>query len=124
MSSPAIPQKTVALVIQRDGGLCMLRTSGDCLGEATCADHRANRGSGGAGQRLNKPSCLVAACGICNGAKADGAQRDELLRRGVSVLPDSTHEKTAARCLATPVEDLDGVLWWLDDEGGRRGQPF
>lgn len=114
----------MAAVIGRDDGLCMLRISPDCLGEATCADHRANRGMGGAGQRLNLPSCLVAACGICNGAKADGAAQDELLRRGVSVLPAATHEKTAGRCLATPVEYPDGSVWWLDDEGGKRGQPF
>jgi len=123
-ASPSIPKKTVALVIERDGGLCVLGISPDCLGGATCVDHRANRGSGGAGQRLNKPSCLVAACGPCNGAKADGVQRDELIRRGVTVFPDSTHEKTALRCLATPVEYPDGSLWWLRDDGTKSGQPW
>ena len=117
--SSAIPKKTVALVLDRDGGLCVLRISPDCLGDASCADHRANRGSGGAGQRLNVPSCLVAACGVCNGAKADGVAREELLRRGVSLLPDSTHRKTALRALVTPVEYPDGREYYLLDDGTR-----
>ena len=119
MAKPAIPKKTVALVLERDGGLCILRISPDCLGYASCADHRANRGSGGAGQALNQPSMLVAACGICNGAKADGVARDELLRRGVSLLPDSTHRKTALRALVTPVEYPSGRTFYLLDDGTR-----
>lgn len=114
-----IPPKTVALVIARDGGLCVLRISPDCLGVASCADHRANRGSGGAGQRLNQPSMLVAACGICNGAKADGQKREELEARGVSLRPDSTHAKTALRALVTPVTYLDGRTFYLLDDGTR-----
>ena len=120
MGKPSIPRKTKTLVLERDGGFCMLRISPHCLGEATEADHRANRGSGGAGQRLNVPSCLVAACGLCNGAKADGVARDDLLKRGISVLPDSTHEKTAERCRITPVTYPDGRVFYLDDDGGRR----
>lgn len=114
-----IPPKTVALVIARDGGLCVLRISRDCLGVASCADHRANRGSGGAGQRLNQPSMLVAACGICNGAKADGQKRDELEERGVSLRPDSTHAKTALRALTFPVTYPDGRTFYLLDDGTR-----
>lgn len=118
--SSAIPSKTVALVIQRDGGVCMLRIADACLGVASCADHRANRGSGGAKHRvLDQPSMLVAACGICNGAKADGVGRAELEARGISLRPDSTHRKTALRALVTPVTYLDGRNYYLLDDGTR-----
>lgn len=122
MSAPAIPQKTVALVIQRDGGLCVLSIPDDCLGMATCADHRANRGQGGAKHRvLDQPSNLVAACGVCNGLKedAEGALRADLERRGVRLRQDSTHRKTALRALVTPVVYPDGRAFWLLDDGTR-----
>lgn len=122
MSSPAIPKATVALVIQRDGGVCMLRISDACLGVATCADHRANRQSGGAKHRvLDQPSNLIAACGICNGLKeeAKGDLLADLRRRGVRLLQDSTHRKTALRALVTPVTYPDGRTYYLLDDGTR-----
>lgn len=121
----SIPAKTKAAVLERDRGLCVLRIAPDCMGDATCADHRANRGHGGAKSGvLDRPSNLIAACGICNGYKESNADRDELERRGVRVRGDSTHAKTAIRSRVTPVEYPDGEVWWLDDDGNRSGQPF
>lgn len=122
MASSAIPKKTVALVIQRDGGFCMLRISPDCMGVATCADHRANRGSGGAGQRLNQPSNLIAACGICNGAKeeADMGLRLDLEKRGLRLPAHSTHKMSALRALVVPVLYPDGIEYHLLDNGTRK----
>lgn len=122
MSSPAIPPKTVALVIQRDGGVCMLRISDACLGVASCADHRANRGQGGAKHRvLDQPSNLIAACRPCNGAKEDahGPVRAKLEQRGLRLRTDSTHRKTALRALVTPVTYPDGRTYYLLDDGTR-----
>ncbi|MBK0420383.1 hypothetical protein JD276_15245 [Leucobacter sp. CSA1] len=126
--SKGIPKKTVAVVIERDHGLCVLRISPDCTGTADVADHRANRGHGGAKSGvLDRPSNLIAACGICNGYKESNANRAELERRGVRVRGDSTHAKTAQRALLTPVLYPDGHVYWLDDFGGREldeGQPW
>lgn len=119
--SKGIPKKIVAAVLERDRGLCVLRISPACLGEASVADHRANRGHGGAKSGvLDRLSNLVGACGFCNGAKenAEGAARDELVRRGLRLLTDSTHAKTALRALVTPVEYPDGRLFYLLDDGG------
>lgn len=122
--SSAIPKATVALVIKRDGGVCMLRLTPFCLGAATVADHRANRGHGGAKHRvLDQPSNLIAACGVCNGFKESNADRAELIARGVRVEGGRTHQHTAEKARETPVY-YDGDPFWLDDEGGKRGQPF
>lgn len=99
-------------VIARDGGFCLLAFS-ECLGEAQTTDHRANRGQGGS-RLLNDPVNLIAACSLCNNAKAD-ARALQLLRleqRGLWVRPDSTHAKTLERARRTPVEGLDG-RWWM-----------
>ena len=120
--SSAIPKKTVALVLDRDGGLCVLRISPDCLGEASCADHRANRGKGGAKNRvLDQPSNLIAACGVCNGLKetVSGGVLADLIRRGIRLRPDSLHAKTALRALVTPVEYPDRRTFYLLDDGRR-----
>ena len=118
----ASPKKIVALVLDRDGGLCVLRISPDCLGDASCADHRANRGHGGAKNRvLDQPSNLIAACGVCNGLKEEAGKgmRAELERRGVRLKSDSLHAKTALRALVTPVEYPDGIKYYLLDDGSR-----
>ena len=120
--SSAIPKKIVALVLDRDGGLCVLRISPDCLGDASVADHRANRGHGGAKNRvLDQPSNLIAACGVCNGLKEEAGKgmRAELERRGVRLKSDSLHAKTALRALVTPVEYPDGIEYYLLDDGSR-----
>ena len=125
----SLPKKTVAAVLTRDGGLCVLRLDG-CLGEATVADHRANRGHGGAKSGvLDRLSNLLAACGLCNGLKedAEGDLRAVLEARGVRLRSDSTHAKTALRALVMPVEYPDGRRYYLDDLGGREEvveQPF
>lgn len=118
MASSAIPKKTVALVIQRDGGFCMLRISPDCLGEASVADHRANRQSGGAKNRvLDQASNLVGACGICNGFKEAGADRAALVARGLRVDSGRTHAHTAEKAREIPVLYPDGRFYRLDDDG-------
>lgn len=116
-----IPEKKKARVIERDAGLCVLRLK-DCLTEATVADHRANRGHGGAGKRLDGYSNLIAACRLCNGAKenVDGELRALLIARGVRVQSASTHAKTALRALEKPVYYPDGTVFLLDDDGGRQ----
>ena len=116
-----IPAKKKAIVLLRDGGLCVLRLTG-CLVEATVVDHRANRGAGGAGKRLDGFSNLIAACRLCNGAKecADKELRETLIARGVRVESHSTHAKTALRALEKPVYYPDGTVWLLDDSGSRK----
>jgi len=101
-------------IIARDGGFCLLALN-VCTGEAQTTDHRANRGSGGAGDRLDHPANLIAACSLCNGAKAEahGVTRLDLIERGLIVIPDSTHEKTLHRAMETPVMALDGRLFRL-----------
>lgn len=119
--SNGVGAKKTAAVLKRDGGLCVLKASKHCQGEATCADHRANRGKGGAKSGvLDKTSNLIAACGICNGFKEAGADRAELIARGVRVESHSTHAKTAVRAEETPVTYPDGSRWLLDDAGGKR----
>lgn len=123
--SRGIPKKTVAAVLERDRGLCVLQISPACLRTATEADHRANRGHGGAKSGvLDQLSNLIGACGICNGHKESNADRAELLRRGVRVDGGRTHAHTAEKARAIPVEYPNGEVWWLDDDGNKAGQPF
>lgn len=115
-----IPKKMVALVIARDGGFCQLALAG-CLGEATVADHRADRGHGGS-KTLNDPAALVAACGLCNGAKTEAHSLIllDLIERGLRVPKDSTNAKTLTRCRVTPMQDLAGDWWFLLSDGTRQ----
>lgn len=112
----AIPKRLTALVLERDRYICQLRLDG-CLGEATVADHRSNRGHGGS-KVLNHPAVLVAACGLCNGLKetVSGPVRAELVRRGLIVEKGRTHAHTLEKCIDTPVEYLDGTVKWLRGE--------
>lgn len=114
-----MPQKLVQLIIERDHGSCVLNLAG-CTRIASLADHRSNRGAGGAAI-LNHPSVLVASCGLCNNGKEDahGEQRQKLVRRGLRVIPDSTHQKTLARAKTTPVQYPDGRWFYLREDGGR-----
>jgi len=113
-------KKKVAAVLERDGGLCVLRLQG-CLGDASCADHRRARGSGGA-KSLDGMSNLIAACGICNGEKENtsGELRDLLVARGVIVEAGRTHAHEAQKARETAVWYPDGRVFMLDDSGGRR----
>ena len=103
-------------MLERDQHTCQLALPG-CLVVATVADHRANRGAGGAGKTLDAPSNLVAACGLCNGRKESGAFRAELIRRGLRVASGRTHAHTAERARALPVTRLDGRAYYLKDDG-------
>lgn len=117
---PTHPPVTIKrAVIERDGGFCLLALPG-CLGEAQTTDHRANRGAGGS-RLLNDPANLIAACTICNGAKADAHAMvlNNLESRGLYIRPGATHEKTLERARRTPVESLDGEWWILLDEHRR-----
>lgn len=114
---------TVAMkkaVIERDGGFCLLALPG-CTGEAQTTDHRANRGSGGS-TVLDDPANLIAACALCNGAKADAGALVlmELEERGLWVRKDSTNAKTLQRSRETPVEYLDGEQFYLVSATERR----
>src|SRR5690606_37533551 len=112
-------KKKVAAVLERDGGLCVLRLQG-CTTVAEVADHRANRGHGGA-RSLDGFSNLIAACSRCNGLKetVHGDLRAILEARGVRVPGASTHANTAARAREKTVIYPDGREYLLDDEGGR-----
>ena len=112
-------KKKVAAVLERDGGLCVLRLQG-CTVVAQVADHRANRGHGGA-RSLDEFSNLIAACSLCNGHKetVDGDLRAILEVRGVRVPGASTHAATAVRARETSVVYPDGRVYLLDDSGGR-----
>ena len=114
-----IPKKLVTQVLERDGGWCVINGPA-CLGEATVADHRANRGSGGS-QVLNDIRCLIAACGLCNGLKEDSsrAYRAELIRRGVIVAKAATNHETVNKCANKPVEYPNESWWFLHVDGTR-----
>lgn len=109
----SLPRKLVEQIIERDGGWCLLALPG-CLGEALIADHRANRGMGGS-VSLDHPANLIAACALCNGAKADAHALVllELEERGLWVRPAATHADTLRRAIETPVEYLDGTRFYL-----------
>lgn len=111
--------KTKTSVILRDGGRCVLNLA-RCTGLAQTTDHRANRQAGGS-RVLNGPANLLGACVRCNGDKADasGEVREDLERRGINILPASTHQKTLERVTATPVQYPDGRWYQLIDENTR-----
>ena len=115
-----IPRRVFEAVKERDGGFCLLALPG-CLGEGGVADHRANRGMGGA-KVLDHGAALILACAICNGRKADAHALTlfDLEERGLWVRPAATHTKTLARVLQTPVTDLEGRRWLLIDEHTRQ----
>jgi len=115
----SIPRKIVEQVLDRDNHECVI-AGPNCTHEATVADHRANRGAGGS-KVLDSPECLVAACGIDNGAKedADESTRADLVRRGVRVPKASTNAATRRRCAVTAVAYPDGTVWFLLPTGGR-----
>ena len=114
-----IPKRVVAVVLERDNHECVINGP-FCTGEATVADHRANRGAGGS-KVLDDPRNLIAACTICNGLKedADGNYRGELLRRGIRVEKTSTNHATLTRCAYTPVVYPDGTRKFLLSDGRR-----
>lgn len=115
-----IPRPLVRAVLKRDGGWCLLALPG-CLGEATVADHRAERGMGGS-TILNDGRALVAACGLCNGLKSGNLStilRHNLYIRGLYVPKAATNEATLARCAETPIESLEGERYFLIDEHTR-----
>lgn len=113
----AIPKPIKTAVLKRDNYRCMLRLDG-CLGEATEADHRANRGAGGS-KILNSPECLVAACVLCNGKKetVHGAVLGRLKDHGLRVVKAATNAATLERCRETPVVYPDGTVRKLLADG-------
>ena len=114
-----IPKKLVTLVLERDDSWCVIAGPA-CLGEATVADHRANRGAGGS-TVLNDPRCLIAACGLCNGWKADASRwdRDDLIDRGVIVRKAATNAETVRKCHNKAVTYPDGRVLFLTRDGRR-----
>lgn len=118
----AIPPKRVRETLRRDGGICTLRFLG-CQHFATDADHRANRGAGGAKSGvLDGLSNLIAACRLCNGFKESGADRTKCVERGVRVDGGRTHAHTADRARETPVLYPDGKRYLLCDAGHKHPQ--
>ena len=116
-----VSAKTKAAVLLRDRGLCVLQISPHCSRIATDADHRANRGHGGAKSGiLDQPSNLIGACRICNSYKESNADRAALVARGVRVEGGRTHAHTADKARDTPVEYPNGERWWLTDDCTRK----
>ncbi|QNA94221.1 hypothetical protein G4G29_14610 [Microbacterium sp. Se63.02b] len=62
------------------------------------------------------------ACSICNGRAEDasGIVRADLIRRGLRVEKAATNAQTLQRCIDTPVEYLDGELFYLVSATERR----
>lgn len=116
----ALPRKLVAAVLERDGGLCVVKGE-MCLGEAQVAHHRVNRGAGGA-RSLDGMSNLLGSCSPCNGWIEDstGEDREMLIARGIRVIPGRTHAHSAQKARDKPVWYPDGRVFYLDDDGGRR----
>lgn len=119
----AISRRLRDRVLARDGEICVINLD-VCTTVAEVADHRANRGAGGA-KSLDGMSNLIAACSFCNGMKemVHGEIRDLLIARGVRVESHSTHRKTAQRARETPVYYPNGRRYELDDDGGRHDLP-
>ena len=115
----AVKVRVLDALKARDGGICVAQGP-NCLGEGLVPHHRANRGSGAA-KALDGMSNLLLLCSLCNGWVEDshGADRDDLIRRGIRLMPDSLHAKTALRALVTPVEYPDGIEYYLLDDGTR-----
>lgn len=120
MSKTAIPKVIKNLVLNRDDHKCQIGYK-NCTGRAVGCDHRAGRGAGGS-KVLNAPSNLIAACWSCNWQKETlhGAERAVMVARGVTVPMAGTNERTAVKARETPFTDPFGVVWLLDDEGGRK----
>jgi hypothetical protein len=64
---------------------------------------------------LDHPANLIAACSLCNGAKADAGALTllDLEERGLWVRKAATNLLTLQRAKETPVEALDGQRWFL-----------
>lgn len=111
-----IPKRLVQRVLERDGGMCVL-SSRFCLGEATVADHRVNRGMGGL-KGLDRVELLVSACSVCNGLKESDPEFAAVCReRGLKISPSQSSAQDARIAALTPVEYPDGVLYWLTADG-------
>lgn len=88
-----------------------------CDPDMLVPQHRSGRGMGGSRSK-NRLSNGVALCSLMNGLiESDAALAAEARARGIKL---SIHDDPAV----FPVVYPDGELWWLDDEGGRIGQPF
>lgn len=122
MAKP-IGKKKTGKVLARDDHTCVIRLP-DCQGVATVADHRRSRGQGGA-RSLDEFSNLIAACGLCNGAKEDskGEVRALLEARGVIITAGRTHAHEAQKARETPVYYPNGRRYELDDAGGLHELP-
>lgn len=88
-----------------------------CDTDLLVPQHRSGRGMGGSRVK-NRLSNGVAMCSLVNGLiESDAALAEEARRRGIKI---SLHADPAM----IPVEYADGVLRWIDDDGGLREQPF
>lgn len=113
--SRSTPRLVLRAITARDGHECVWHGP-SCGTDMLVPQHR----QGGMGGRKNKHrlSNVVWLCSITNGdIEADADLADEARRRGIKI---SLH----ADPTSVPVEYPDGSVWWLDDEGGKRGQPF
>ena len=87
-----------------------------CDPDMLVPQHRSGRGMGGSRSK-NRLSNGVALCSLMNGLiESDAALAAEARARGIKL---SIHDDPAV----FPVVYPDGEPWWLDDEGGRSGQP-
>jgi hypothetical protein len=92
-----------------------------CTYVSTCADHRANGGSGGS-KVLYDVRNLIGACQLCNGWKetVDGEARAILIELGHRVEQASTNAKTLERAISIPVFYHHEMTWFLLEADGTR----
>lgn len=99
----------------RDGG-CVWHGLA-CDQDTLVPQHRSGRGMGG-DRSKNRLSNGVALCSRLNGLiESDARMAEQARERGIKI---SLHADPAV----LPVYYPDGSPWWLDDAGGKRGQPW
>lgn len=109
------PTRVLRALEKRDGKECAWH--GVRCGEDTLVPQHRMGGMGGS-KTKHRLSNVIWLCSQMNGDIEDDAElAEEARERGIKVAfwDDTT---------MVPVVYSDGTVWWLDDEGGRRGQPF
>lgn len=109
------PKAALRKLEARDGKECVWH--GESCGTDTLVPQHRMGGMGGSRSK-HRLSNLVWLCSLMNGdIESDAELAAEARRRGIKVgfWADTT---------AVPVIYADGDPYWLDDEGGRSGQPW
>lgn len=109
------PKAVLRAVTARDGHVCVWH--GESCGTDTLVPQHRQGGMGGR-KTKHRLSNVLWLCSRLNGLiESDARLAEQARERGVKI---SLHANPAE----VPVTYPDGSLWWLDDDGGKRGQPF